>query len=183
MNHVYRGVAGFWKVEANLGSKVDRVDERELEWWERRERRGGEEANGYSRLRTSNPSELAFIGRNGKAGARIIKRGWPDFLLTRPDGSMAAVEVKPGIFGATGGASERLKYEQTAVMVILAGLGLECLVSDGIREEPFVLRDHGSRRFLDERGGHEQVMRAVAEGRAGLALLGIMGSARPALGP
>ena len=50
-------------------------------------------------------------------GWRSLKRGWPDFLCIKPDGSVVVVEVM-------GHSSENLSPHQETMMALLADLGM-----------------------------------------------------------
>ena len=69
--------------------------------------------------RPKNEAEGKFFDAAFAAGWRASKRGWPDFFLTRDDGSIACVEVKAD-------ARHPLKREQRQVMEALSSYGVPC---------------------------------------------------------
>ncbi len=64
-------------------------------------------------------AEASFVHRATQAGYEVIKRGWPDFLITKGD-KVFAVEVKR--------CGEPLTPAQKEVMAILRKLGVKCKV-------------------------------------------------------
>src|SRR3990167_6088355 len=62
-------------------------------------------------------SEADFTEWATSQGWRSLRRGWPDYLCVKPDGSVIVVEVK-------GRATENLSPFQEEMMEILAALGM-----------------------------------------------------------
>ena len=91
----------------------------------------------------NNKHEAAFEAYAIAKGCRTTKRGWPDFLCWRLDGSAFVVEVKPP---GRNGKPGPLKLEQIEVMELLSRHGIECWVSSGETFERYVTVKHG-RRF------------------------------------
>lgn len=66
-----------------------------------------------------NAAENECLRRLRRKGYDVTKRGWPDFLVFRPDGSLVCVEVKRT-------ASDELRVTQQRVMHALLSAGIEC---------------------------------------------------------
>lgn len=71
------------------------------------------------RKHKTNPTEALFRIKAIRAGWRISKKGWPDFLCSKGD-RVVAVEVKPDV-----GETE-LRKEQREVMSFLSSKGIAC---------------------------------------------------------
>jgi len=56
-------------------------------------------------------------------GCQLLRKGWPDFLVIKPNGKIFCVEVKKS-FG-------HLKEHQEKVIVILKDFGIPCYVQRG----------------------------------------------------
>ncbi len=67
-------------------------------------------------IRTSSAAEREFVNHAIAEGWRVLKSGWPDFILVGGDGSTRFVEVKRPRQG--------LKKNQTEVARILARRGI-----------------------------------------------------------
>jgi VRR-NUC domain-containing protein len=68
-------------------------------------------------------AEAAFLAKvmtDGKPDVTVLRAGWPDFLLTRSDGSIVAVEVKCG--------ADVPSAKQRACFAALERVGLKVLV-------------------------------------------------------
>ena len=92
--------------------------------------------------RRKNEPERLFEEMMLAEGNEVTKRGWPDFIITRPDGTKMVVEVKPRFEDV-----DRFKYlkrEQTECMKWLTECGVECFVSDGKTIEPFRPERHSN---------------------------------------
>ena len=66
-----------------------------------------------------NVAERAAFDLLTDRGDVVSRRGWPDFLCERPDGSLYVVEVKPY-------PGSPLKHEQRVVLDWLTRHGVEC---------------------------------------------------------
>ena len=78
-------------------------------------------------------------------GWRSTKRGWPDFICFRPDGSVFVVECKPRMNPNGWRKSDELRIlskPQAEVLDFLSELGVECFVSDGKELEPYEREKH-----------------------------------------
>lgn len=86
-------------------------------------------------------AENAFQANMEGLGYRILKNGWPDYLVQRGDGTFFAVEVKAR---TKNGDLHLLTEEQALILDVLRGLGLQCFVSDGEILEPYSRVKHRS---------------------------------------
>lgn len=70
--------------------------------------------------RPNNRAEgICFDMLTYQLGWRVSKRGWPDFICQRPDGSFCAVEVKKQ-------REIPLKHNQEIVLQLFASAGIDC---------------------------------------------------------
>ncbi len=70
-----------------------------------------------------NESESRFAERAAELGCVVHRGGWPDFLITSPDGKLIGVEVKRG--------SDSVSVRQAAMFAALESGGLNVFVWDG----------------------------------------------------
>ena len=92
-----------------------------------------------------NTVEASFERLMASLGYRTLHKGWPDYLVIRPDGSYMAVECKPR--KKHGKGMKMLKQEQITMMDFLQSFGVSCYVSDGVTLEPYKRHVHRSRGY------------------------------------
>lgn len=69
--------------------------------------------------RPTNEAEASFYDMVSSRGIRLYRKGWPDYLILRPDGKFALVEVKRS-------ASHKLRPGQDHFLTLLSKFSVPC---------------------------------------------------------